>query len=52
MIFVGLPFVVRTVQPVLMEIDVQMEEAAATLGAIALHDRAPGDPARPSPPRR
>ena len=33
MIFVGLPFVVRTVQPVLMEIDVQMEEAAATLGA-------------------
>jgi sulfate transport system permease protein len=33
MVFVGLPFVVRTVQPVLMEIDVQMEEAAATLGA-------------------
>ena len=33
MIFVGLPFVVRTVQPVLLEIDVQMEEAAATLGA-------------------
>ena len=33
MVFVGLPFVVRTVQPVLMEIDDQMEEAAATLGA-------------------
>jgi len=33
MIFVGLPFVVRTVQPVLMDIDIQMEEAAATLGA-------------------
>ena len=33
MVFVGLPFVVRTVQPVLMEIDEQMEEAAATLGA-------------------
>ena len=36
MIFVGLPFVVRTVQPVLLEIDVQMEEAAATLGATRL----------------
>jgi sulfate transport system permease protein len=33
MVFVGLPFVVRTVQPVLMDIDIQMEEAAATLGA-------------------
>jgi sulfate/thiosulfate transport system permease protein len=33
MVFVGLPFIVRTVQPVLMDIDVQMEEAAATLGA-------------------
>ena len=31
--FIGLPFVVRTVQPVLMDIDIQMEEAAATLGA-------------------
>jgi sulfate transport system permease protein len=36
MIFVGLPFVVRTVQPVLLEIDIQMEEAAATLGATRL----------------
>jgi sulfate transport system permease protein len=31
--FVGLPFVVRTVQPVLEEIDLELEEAAATLGA-------------------
>ena len=31
--FVGLPFVVRTVQPVLMDLDAHMEEAAATLGA-------------------
>ncbi|MBC8133591.1 MAG: sulfate ABC transporter permease subunit CysT, partial [Deltaproteobacteria bacterium] len=33
MIFVGLPFVVRTVQPVLLDLDAQMEEVAATLGA-------------------
>ncbi|HEU4402433.1 MAG TPA: sulfate ABC transporter permease subunit CysT [Candidatus Polarisedimenticolia bacterium] len=31
--FVGLPFVVRTVQPVLAELDPAAEEAAATLGA-------------------
>lgn len=31
--FVGLPFVVRTVQPVLEELDPALEEAAATLGA-------------------
>jgi sulfate transport system permease protein len=31
--FIGLPFVVRTVQPVLQEIDKEIEEAAATLGA-------------------
>jgi sulfate transport system permease protein len=31
--FVGLPFVVRTVQPVLEDFDVGQEEAAATLGA-------------------
>jgi sulfate/thiosulfate transport system permease protein len=31
--FIGLPFVVRTVQPVLAEIDPEIEEAAATLGA-------------------
>jgi sulfate transport system permease protein len=33
MIFVGLPFVIRTVQPVLLDLDLQMEEVAATLGA-------------------
>ena len=31
--FIGLPFVVRTVQPVLQELDPEFEEAAATLGA-------------------
>jgi sulfate transport system permease protein len=31
--FIGLPFVVRTVQPVLEELDVELEEAAACLGA-------------------
>jgi sulfate transport system permease protein len=33
LVFVGLPFIVRTVQPVLEEIDKEVEEAAATLGA-------------------
>lgn len=33
LIFVGLPFVVRTAQPVMEEIDREVEEAAATLGA-------------------
>jgi len=33
LVFVGLPFVVRTVQPVIAEIDREVEEAAATLGA-------------------
>jgi len=31
--FIGLPFVVRTVQPVLQELDPEFEEAATTLGA-------------------
>ncbi|MEI6437227.1 MAG: sulfate ABC transporter permease subunit CysT [Candidatus Omnitrophota bacterium] len=31
--FIGLPFVVRTVQPVLEDLDPQIEEAAASLGA-------------------
>ena len=31
--FIGLPFVVRTVQPVLQDLDAEIEEAAATLGA-------------------
>jgi sulfate transport system permease protein len=33
LLFVTLPFVVRAVQPVLMELDQEMEEAAASLGA-------------------
>jgi len=33
LIFIGLPFVVRTVQPVLEDLDHELEEAAATLGA-------------------
>lgn len=33
LIFIGLPFVVRTVQPVLQDLDAAEEEAAATLGA-------------------
>ncbi|NLN19434.1 MAG: sulfate ABC transporter permease subunit CysT [Firmicutes bacterium] len=31
--FIGLPFVVRTVQPVLQDLDAEVEEAAMTLGA-------------------
>jgi sulfate transport system permease protein len=33
LIFVGLPFVVRTVQPVILEIEREVEEVSATLGA-------------------
>ncbi|GFE56757.1 sulfate ABC transporter permease subunit CysT [Geobacter sp. AOG1] len=33
MTFIGLPFVVRTVQPVIEELDAEIEEAAACLGA-------------------
>ena len=33
LLFVTLPFVVRTVQPVLLELDQEMEDAAASLGA-------------------
>ncbi len=36
LIFVGLPFVTRTVQPVIEEIDREVEEASATLGASRL----------------
>jgi sulfate transport system permease protein len=31
--FIGLPFMVRTVQPILQQLDSELEEAAATLGA-------------------
>ncbi len=36
LVFIGLPFVVRTVEPVMEEIDKEVEEAAATLGASRL----------------
>ncbi len=34
--FIGLPFVVRTLQPALEDLDVEIEEAAASLGATRL----------------
>ncbi len=37
LIFVGLPFVTRTVQPVVEEIEREVEEASATLGASRFH---------------
>lgn len=33
LVFIGLPFVVRTVQPVLQDLDAELEDAAASLGA-------------------
>jgi sulfate transport system permease protein len=36
LVFIGLPFVVRTVQPVLEDLNAEFEEAAATLGASRL----------------
>ncbi|BDI32162.1 sulfate ABC transporter permease [Capsulimonas corticalis] len=36
LIFIGLPFVVRTVQPVLEDMEAELEEAAASLGATRL----------------
>jgi sulfate transport system permease protein len=33
LVFIGLPFVVRTVQPILEDIETELEEAAASLGA-------------------
>ena len=33
LVFIGLPFVVRTVQPVLQDLETDVEEAAASLGA-------------------
>jgi sulfate transport system permease protein len=37
LLFVGLPFVIRTLQPVLEDLDLQTEEAAASLGASRLY---------------
>lgn len=34
--FIGLPFVVRTVQPIMQDLDIEQEEAAACLGASRL----------------
>lgn len=36
LVFVGIPFVVRTVQPVIAELEQEVEEASATLGASRL----------------
>ena len=36
LLFIGLPFVVRTIQPVLQDLDREVEEAAQTLGATNL----------------
>jgi sulfate transport system permease protein len=33
LIFIGLPFVVRTVQPILEDVETELEEAASSLGA-------------------
>jgi sulfate transport system permease protein len=33
LVFIGLPFVVRTVQPILEDMETELEEAAASLGA-------------------
>jgi len=33
LVFVGLPFIVRTVQPIIAELEAELEEASATLGA-------------------
>ena len=63
LLFVTLPFVIRSVQPVLIELDADMEEAAASLGAgpltifrrVILPNLRSGDPRRrarsPSPAR-
>jgi sulfate transport system permease protein len=37
LVFIGLPFVVRTLQPVIEDLDVEIEEAAASLGATRLY---------------
>ena len=36
LVFIGVPFVVRTVQPILEDLDTEFEEAAASLGASRL----------------
>ena len=51
LIFLGLPFVVRTLQPVLASLDPEVEEAAASLGASRLADVS-GASSSPSSSRR
>ena len=48
LLFVTLPFVVRAVQPVLIELDREMEEAAASLGRAAADDLPRGSSAQPA----
>ena len=48
LLFVTLPFVVRTVQPVLLELDRDMEQAAASLGAWVTSSRSCGRTRSPS----
>jgi len=45
LIFIGLPFVVRTVQPVLEDAEAELEEAAASLGCQPADDLPSRDPA-------
>ena len=47
LLFVTLPFVVRSVQPVVQELDREMEEAAASLGASSIDDLPPRRAAQP-----
>ena len=42
LVFIGFPFVVRTLQPVLEGLDADVEEAAACLGAEPVPDRSCG----------
>ena len=49
LLFVTLPFVVRSVQPVLLELDREVEEAAASLGASNADHLPPDRPARAAP---
>jgi sulfate transport system permease protein len=37
LVFVGLPFIVRTIQPVLQDLDTDLEQAAASLGASPMY---------------
>ena len=49
LLFVTLPFVVRAVQPVLLELDREMEQAAESLGASSADRLPPDHPAEPDP---